>query len=188
MGGPNHSQSHLGNRKTVTVARFFAPLTAPEGKSLMAQMKAALTSPSLQDWPHAADDPGHAAFPGSLARTRGAPTGRSASRRCCPSSTHAAPAPDCPGNRHRAAASCVARAAGAHAGTLPSRNTLDQEPAGAAKMHRRTQHIAVPPSPASPPSQPGRVRYPPAVNGLLTNSTEPGNHRWQSNQLGSPFA
>src|SRR5262249_28682836 len=157
------------------------------GKSLMELPKAPLTSPSLRTrlppLP-AADNPAVAASHARdrLVRTQGFPTDTLASRHCSPAPTHVAHEPDCPGSRHHPAASRAPSPPAEHPATLPSRNPLDQEPAAAAEMPCRTRHIAAPPSMRLRPSQPGRVRYRPAVNGLVTNSRKRRNYRWRSIQ------
>ena len=133
----------------------------------------------MQDSPHVAGDPVGAASPGSIAHSRGAPTDRSANSRYSPPPTHVALAPDCPGNRHRSAAWRAASAADAHAGTLPSRNTLDREPAGAVRMPCRTPHIAAAPSPRLRPANLGEsATDQPLMVWSPTQRSRRSNQRW----------
>jgi len=157
--------------------------SVPKDKFLMEQRKRCLSSPSLQDSSPAACHPVDAASRGSLAHSRGAPIDTLASRRCSPPPTHVAHVPDCPGSRHHPAAWPAASVAAGHADTLSFRNTLDREPVGVAETPRRTRHIAAPPSTRPPPRHLSRVRYRPAVNGLVTNSRAAEKHRWQSIQF-----
>ena len=158
--------------------RTFPLPRAPEDKFLMEKRKSSLSSPSLRTPfppPRAAGDPVGAASPprGRLARTRGVPNDRTASRRYSPPPTRVALAPDCPGSRHLPAAWPAASAAAAFADTLPSRNMSDREPADTAETPRRTPHTADRPSCVPSPDNLSRVRYRSAVNGLVTNSRMP---------------
>src|SRR5215470_10601732 len=112
----------------------------------MEQLKAALTSPSLQDSPHAAGYPVGAAFRGSLACTRGAPNDRPANRPYSHLPMPYARAPGCRDSPHPSIAWLAASFADGYVGTPAYRNTLVPEPAAAVGMPRRTRHTAASPS------------------------------------------
>src|SRR4029453_18807818 len=133
----------------------------PNGKSLRGQGKWGLSSPSLQTSfspPHAAAGPAGAVLSarGLLAHIAGAPIDTPANTTCARQPRPAAPAPDCPGSRHLAAAWRAASAGAAFVDTLSCRNRSDRELAAPAGIPPRPRTPAVSPSLRPPPANFGR--------------------------------
>jgi hypothetical protein len=156
------------------------PLRAPASKCLTAQVKAALTSPSLQTSQRAAGAlvgaSGNAC--GCPRSTAGASTDTRANNRHGLAPTRAAPVPGSRDNRHRFVAWPFASVAVVRADRLQHRNIVVGELAVAAEMPRRRPHTAASPCTLLRPANPSEVlawrlrleRHAPDEDGIIVTT------------------